>query len=106
MRRRPSPLLLAISVAFAVASCGGHEPPPDISIDDSGWLVASCPGRPDACVSAVEMRCGGAYLVAAAPPGIAQTLIRPPQDRTYARQAAETGTLRARCVGHMMEEGR
>lgn len=52
------------------------------------------------------MRCGGAYLVAAAPPGIAQTLIRPPQDRTYARQAAETGTLRARCVGHMMEEGR
>lgn len=104
--RLPPTLLLAVALALAAPACGGREPPPDIYVDDAGWLVASCPRRPDACVTSVEMRCGGPYLVASAPPGTAQTLIRPPQDRAYARQAAETGTLRARCVGHMMEEGR
>jgi len=88
----------ALLLAFAV-SCAS-EPPAETGYDSSGWFLAACPKRPDACVKAAEQHCPWGYLLGDADAGLQALIGRPGEP--YARQAAEVGYLRLRCVVRAM----
>ena len=63
-------------------------------------FVAECPGNADACVKAAEDHCPEyGYLLDGA-------ILVTRKTEPYAKRAAESGRLRLRCVGTMMDTHR
>ena len=94
MRRR------AILLSFALTACAASDTPAKTHVEQDGVFVAECPGNPDACVKAANEHCPDiGYILDG---GILVTRRVEP----YARRSAESGYLRLRCVGTMMDTRR
>lgn len=90
----------AILLLLAVISCAASDTPAKTHVEQDGVFVAECPGNPDACVKAANDHCpDSGYILDG---GILVTRRVEP----YARRSAESGYLRLRCVGAMMDRQR
>jgi hypothetical protein len=106
---RASPVLASASrrsVAFAAGTlllataCGASNQPAVTRVDPDGMFVAECPGNADACVRAADEHCPDyGYLIDG-------NILVTRKTATYARSAADSGRLRLRCVGTLIDTHR